>query len=89
MKRGCVIEEFTQSLGLYADSEIIETSVMNEKVRFTDFLPLNDKIMVRTLYDARLKPGMTRAEAMPIVRQIIPELVTAVKERGEAALYQY
>jgi len=63
--------------------------MMNEKVQFIDFLPLNDKIMVRTLYDARLKPGMTRAEAMPIVRQIIPELVTAVKEHGEAALYQY
>ena len=50
-KRSCVIEEFTQALGLFADTEIIPTSMMNEKVQFIDFLPLNDKIMVRTLYD--------------------------------------
>ncbi len=32
-----------------------------------------DKILLRTLYDPRLKPGMTKAEAMPIARQIIAE----------------
>ncbi|MBT5012994.1 MAG: DUF2927 domain-containing protein [Rhodospirillaceae bacterium] len=88
-KKRCIVEEFTQSLGLYADTDIIWNSVMNEKLTHPfDRLPLNDKIMVRTLYDKRLKPGMTRKEAMPIVRKIIPELVAAVKEHGEQALHQ-
>ncbi|MHA1597931.1 MAG: DUF2927 domain-containing protein [Alphaproteobacteria bacterium] len=83
----CIMEEFLHGFGLghrgtYRPSLFAE---IGSPQRF----PLNDKIMVRTLYDGRLKPGMTRAEAMPIVRQIIPELVAAVKERGEAALYQY
>jgi len=31
---------------------------------------------------------MTSAETAPLSRQIITELVAAVKEKGEAALYQ-
>ena len=89
LKRQCIVEEFTQGLGLYGDSDIIWISTMNDTQRYPfDRLPLNDKIMVRTLYDERLKPGMTREESMPIVRKIIPELVAAIKERGEEALYQ-
>ena len=32
--------------------------------------------------------GAISYQTMPIVRRIIPELVAAVKERGEEALYQ-
>lgn len=88
MIRHCLIEEITQSLGLIADTDIVQPSIMSDTIPLIDRLPMNDKIMVRTLYDKRLKPGMTRDEAMPIVRKIIPELVAAVKERGEEALYQ-
>ncbi len=86
--RHCIIEEITQGLGLIADTDILQPSIMSDNVPIIDRLPMNDKIMVRTLYDKRLKPGMTRDEAMPIVQKIIPELVTAVKEKGEEALYQ-
>jgi hypothetical protein len=86
--RHCIIEEITQVLGLDADSDILQPSIMSDTTPLIDRLPMNDKIMVRTLYDIRLKPGMTRDEAMPIVAKIIPELVAAVKERGEEALYQ-
>ena len=34
----------------------------------------SDRNIVRILYDPRLQPGMTRAEAMPIVREIAAEL---------------
>jgi len=33
-----------------------------------------DLIVLRTLYDPHLKPGMSREEAMPIAREIIREL---------------
>ena len=51
-------------------------------------LSINDKILVRTLYDSRIKPEMKRRETEPIARKIIEELVAAVKVRGEEALYQ-
>jgi len=84
----CIIEELTQTLGLDADTDILQPSIMSDTIPLIDRLPMNDKIMVRTLYDQRLKSGMNRDEVMPIVRKIIPELVAAVKERGEEALYQ-
>ena len=33
-----------------------------------------DKIIMKALYDPRLKPGMSREQAMPIARKIIAEL---------------
>ncbi len=88
MIKHCIIKEITQGLGLIADTDILQPSIMSDDIPLIDRLPMNDKIMVRTLYDKRLKSGMTRDEAMPIVRKIIPELVAAVQERGEEALYQ-
>jgi len=84
----CIIEEITQALGLDADTDILQPSIMSDTIPLIDRQPMNDKIMVRTLYDKRLKSGMTRDEVMPIVRKIIPELVAAVQEHGEEALYQ-
>jgi len=52
-------------------------------------LSINDKILVRTLYDPRIKPGMKRDESMKLAAEIIPELVRTVKERGVEALYQH
>ena len=82
----CILEEFSHILGV-GDGAYYVPSVFAD-TRFPEQLSINDKIMIRTLYDKRLKLGMTRDEAMPIVRKIIPELVAAVQERGEEALYQ-
>ena len=35
----------------------------------------HDVIMLRTLYDRRIKPGMHEDQALPIVRVIIAELL--------------
>ena len=39
-----------------------------------------DQILLRTLYDRRLTPGMARDDARPIFRQIIAELVASLAE---------
>jgi hypothetical protein len=36
---------------------------------------VNDEILMRALYDPRLTAGMSRDEATPVLRQIIPELI--------------
>lgn len=60
-------------MGLFSD----DNSLFNTK--FTDafkeyLVPTElDWMMLRILYDERLKNGMTRKEAMPIVRRILSE----------------
>ena len=39
----------------------------------------HDRVILKTLYDKRLKPGMDANEANPIVRQIIAELIVEMK----------
>ena len=86
--RHCFLEEITQSLGLFADSDIIEPSLYGTGDTHLDELPTNDKILIRSLYDRRIRPGMPREEVMRVVRELIPELVEAVRTRGVEALYQ-
>ena len=51
-------------------------------------LSINEKLLLRTLYDDRLTNGMTKSQALPHLRDIIPHLVDAVRARGVEALYQ-
>jgi len=83
----CILEELTQSMGLPRDTERIFPSLFSE-IYDIDYLSINDKIIIRTLYAKRIRPGMLKADAMAQARIIIPELIKAVDERGEEALYQ-
>jgi hypothetical protein len=87
--RHCILEETTQALGLYADADMIQPSVFSERTHPSLVeLPLNDKIIVRTLYDPRITPGMPRDEALEVAREVIGELVEGVRRHGVEALYQ-
>ncbi len=72
VRRHCIAEELTQALGLADDSRIVRDSIFNDASARQRIAPW-DALMVRILYDARLRPGMHRTEAMPIVRRIIAE----------------
>lgn len=72
VRRHCIAEELTQALGLADDSRIIRDSIFNDASARQRLAPW-DALMVRVLYDARLRPGMHRSEALPIVRRIIAE----------------
>lgn len=85
--RRCLIEELTQTLGPSNDNATYRPSIFSNH-ELPDRLSINDRILVRAFYDKRIKPGMTRKQTEPIARQIIEELVAAVKQRGEKALYQ-
>jgi len=87
LAKRCVAEEMAHSFGIVAHNAQYIPSI------FSDYdgpekLSINDMILVRTLYDKRIKAGITREQTTPIAREIITELVAAVKERGEEALYQ-
>jgi hypothetical protein len=85
--KGCIAEEMTHALCLLGHNATYSPTIYSNK-EFPEKLSINDKILLRTLYDERIKIGMTRKETTPIAKQIVEELVPAVKERGEEALYQ-
>ncbi len=72
-KRSCVIEEVTQALGLPNDSFTVKPSIFNDDDEYQD-LTWQDGLFLRVLYDARVRPGMTRAEFEPLAKLILDEL---------------
>ena len=74
-RRSCLTEEFVQSLGLFNDGSQIRPSIFNDDGEFIE-LTRHDEYLLRILYDGRLRPGMAREEAEPIVREIAAELLS-------------
>ena len=72
----CLLEELTQSLGLPNDSDLVKPSVFNNRSVLQE-LTRNDKILIRTLYDKRLKAGTPRVEAMAQIGVLIAEVDAA------------
>lgn len=70
--RSCLHEEVAQGLGLPNDSPRARPSIFNDDEEFA-LLTGHDELLLSMLYDRRLRPGMTAAEATPIVRQLALE----------------
>lgn len=71
--RACVVEELTQVLGLPNDSSAVAPSIFNDHSRYFE-LTEHDRLLVRILYDGRMKVGMPRQQAVGLARQILDEL---------------
>lgn len=63
----CLLEELTQVMGLPNDVNAYWRSMFNPNDSSTVHSPW-DALYIKTLYDPRLKPGMTPAEAAAVVR---------------------
>ncbi len=74
LRLSCIHEELAQGLGLANDSPAARPSIFNDDEEFA-LLTRHDELLLRILYDPRLRPGMTEAEAAPIVYQIARELL--------------
>lgn len=72
-RRSCIHEEIIQAGGLLADACHYRPSLFCE-ADFPRPATAADEMLLRTLYDPRLEPGMTPKEAMPVARRIIREL---------------
>jgi len=73
-RTSCLTEEFVQALGLFNDGPEVRPSIFNDDAEFIE-LTRHDEYLLQILYDRRLRPGMLRAEAEPIVREIAAELL--------------
>jgi hypothetical protein len=71
--KGCLVQQTTQVLGLMHDLDPEADSIFSDSGRDVD-LTEGDRLMVRLLYDARLKPGMGWAQAEPLARAALRDL---------------
>ena len=74
MRQSCVHEEVAQGLGLRNDSPRARPSIFNDDDEFA-LLTSHDEKLLTMLYDARLQPGMSAAQARPTTRVIAYELM--------------
>ncbi|MBA48315.1 MAG: hypothetical protein CMI51_04740 [Paracoccus sp.] len=74
LRDSCLHEELAQGMGLSNDSPDARPSIFNDDEEFA-LLTRHDELLLQILYDRRLRPGMTEAEAAPIVRRIAGELL--------------
>lgn len=74
LRRSCIHEEMAQAMGLPNDSPTARPSIFNDDGEF-GLLTTHDEMLLRILYDRRLRPGMGEAEARPIVETIAAELM--------------
>lgn len=68
----CLHEELAQGLGLPNDSAAARPSIFNDDQEFALLTPM-DEMMLQILYDSRLHPGMTIAQARPVIDMIATE----------------
>lgn len=74
LRTSCIHEELAQGMGLANDSPAARPSLFNDDEEFA-LLTRHDELLLQMLYDPRLRPGMTAAEAEPIVRRMAAELL--------------
>lgn len=73
LRLSCLHEELTQGLGLPNDSPRARPSIFNDDEEFA-LLTDQDELLLRLLYSRELRPGMTAAEARPIVFSLASRL---------------
>ncbi|WP_437438406.1 DUF2927 domain-containing protein [Limimaricola cinnabarinus] len=74
LRLACIHEELAQGMGLANDSPQARPSIFNDDEEF-GLLTRHDELLLKMLYDPRLRPGMSAVEAAPIARRIAAELV--------------
>jgi len=84
----CAYEELLQSLGPINDDRSVPWTMFNDDVQM-GFFDLYDQYLLNILYDARVRPGMTRDEVKAVLPDVLPQVrdhVAQTNPRARAAL---
>lgn len=73
LKLSCIHEELAQGMGLANDSPSARPSIFNDDDEFA-LLTHHDELLLKMLYDPRLRPGMNADQARPTIQKIAAEL---------------
>lgn len=74
LRLSCIHEEVAQGLGLPNDSPQARPSIFNDDEEFA-LLTRMDEAMLAILYNPALRPGMSEAEAAPIIESLARQMV--------------
>lgn len=74
LRTACLHEEIAQALGLANDSPFARPSIFNDDEEFGR-LTSHDELLLKILYDPRMKTGMTVEQARPTAEVIAAELL--------------
>jgi len=74
----CLLEEMAQSLGLPNDSPLLSPSIFNDH-EDQKALSMIDKVLLRTLYDTRIKAGTSRPQALRVATRVVKSLMAEAK----------
>jgi hypothetical protein len=74
LRLSCLHEEIVQGFGLANDHPRARPSIFNDDEEFAT-LTTHDEMLLRILYDRRLRPGMTEAQVRPILPAILSGLI--------------
>jgi len=77
LRLSCIHEELAQGLGLANDSPAARPSIFNDDDEFS-LLTSHDEMLLKMLYDPRLRSGMSASEARPVLEKIANELTGGV-----------
>ncbi len=79
--RGCYNEEISQMMGMIGDVDVIQESMWRTaEGGGYESLTWHDAILLRVLYNERIKPGMPIDEAIPIARELIAKELRELNE---------
>lgn len=81
----CLFQQLSRILGFPNASELIRPSAFSLWDYDLRSLSINDRIIVRTLYDKRMRVGLNREHALYRARLIITELVAEAKAKEAAS----
>ncbi len=73
--RHCIVHELMHAMGFLGHPHDIDT-VLSYRYQREDLTEI-DKILLKTMYDARVKPGMYQLSAMPVVREVVTDHLVA------------
>ncbi len=73
LRLSCIHEELAQGMGLANDSPSARPSIFNDDDEFA-LLTRHDELLLKMLYDPRLRTSMTADQARPTVQKIAREL---------------
>jgi hypothetical protein len=74
----CIVEEITQVLGLPRDSDAVFPSIFNDRST-NDYLTGLDVVLLKILYNPKIKTGMMKSTLKPLLKNII----AAMRVSGE------
>lgn len=74
LRLSCYHEEIAQGLGLANDYARARPSIFNDDEEFATLTRM-DELLLKILYDRRLRPGMTEKTVRPLLAPIVAELL--------------